>query len=184
MGEKGTQVAIGLKRNHLTSASTQTPAEAPKKDQETQCGLAKGSYGREREHSKWRYDDLIARLHDKEVLIQWLMVEGLLAKARLCSVCGEDMKLVKCDDRSDGFRWECRRQVNNKRHKVEISVRKGSWFEHSNMTMEEILKFTYWWCQDLDQAQIRHELGLDLELDWTGSWTGTWTGLGTWTWTN
>ena len=168
MNEKGTQVAIGLKRNHLTSTRTQMPAEAPKKDQETQCGLAKGSYGQEREHSKWRYDDLIARLHNKEVLIQWLMVEGLLAKARLCSVCGEDMKLVKCDDRSDGLRWECRRQVNNKRHKVEISLRKGSWFEHSNMMMEEILKFTYWWCQDLDQAQIRHELGLasSTGVDW------------------
>ena len=28
------------------------------------------------------------------------------------------------------------------------------------MTLEEILKLTYWWCQDLDQAQIKHELGL------------------------
>ena len=27
------------------------------------------------------------------------------------------------------------------------------------MTLEEILKLTYWWCQDLDQAQIKHELG-------------------------
>ena len=36
------------------------------------------------------------------------------------------------------------------------------------MTMEEILKFTYWWCQDLDQAQIRHELGLTSStgVDW------------------
>ena len=28
------------------------------------------------------------------------------------------------------------------------------------MTLEEILKLTYWWCQDLDQAQIKYELGL------------------------
>ena len=28
------------------------------------------------------------------------------------------------------------------------------------MTLEEILKLTYWWCQDLDQAQIKHKLGL------------------------
>lgn len=27
------------------------------------------------------------------------------------------------------------------------------------MTLEEILKLTYWWCQDLEQSQITHELG-------------------------
>ena len=31
----------------------------------------------------------------------------------------------------------------------------GSWFENSNMTIEEVLKFTYWWCQDLNQWQIK-----------------------------
>ena len=36
------------------------------------------------------------------------------------------------------------------------------------MTLEEILKLTYWWCQDLDQAQIKHELGLaeSTGVDW------------------
>ena len=79
----------------------------------------------------------------------------------MCSVCEDQMKLVRCNDRSDEFKWECRRQINNKRHKVENSIRSGSWFAKSNMTLEEILQFTYWWCQDLDQAQIRHELGLN-----------------------
>ena len=65
------------------------------------------------------------------------------------------MKLV---DRSDGVKWECRKQVDGKRHRVEKSIRKDSWFEQSKWTLEEILKFTYWWCQDLDQNQITHEL--------------------------
>ena len=36
------------------------------------------------------------------------------------------------------------------------------------MTLKEILKLTYWWCQDLDQAQIKHELGLaeSTGVDW------------------
>ena len=55
-----------------------------------------------------------------------------------------------------------------KRHNAELSIRKGSWFEHSNMTLEEILKFTYWWSQDLNQNQIKHELGLGCStaVDW------------------
>lgn len=72
--------------------------EVLKKDQGTQCGMAKGSYGREGEHRKWRYDDLIVRLHDKDTLIEWLMEEGLLAKSQMCSVCKGEMQLVKCED--------------------------------------------------------------------------------------
>ena len=51
---------------------------------------------------------------------------------------------------------------------MEVSIRKGSWFDNSGMTLKEILKLTYWWCQDLDQAQIKHELGLaeSTGVDW------------------
>ena len=107
-----------------------------------------------------RYDDLIVVLNDKDRLIKWVMGESLLAKSRLCSVCGGAMNRVNCDDRSDGFTWQCRRRINSKRRKVEMSIRAGSWFAHSKMTMEEFLKYTYWWCHDLNQAQIRHGLGL------------------------
>ena len=36
------------------------------------------------------------------------------------------------------------------------------------MTLEEILKFTYWWCQDLEQSQITRELRLarGTGVDW------------------
>ena len=161
MNEKGIQVAIGLKRFKKTCTGTQTPSVAQKCDKETQCGLSQGSYERERVHQKWRYHDLMVKLHDKENLITWLMSEGLLARDAICSVCKDQMKLVRCNDRSDGFKWECRKQRNNKRHKVEKSIRSGSWFGQSNMTLEEVLQFTYWWSQDLNQNQIRHELGLN-----------------------
>ena len=60
---------------------------------------------------------------------------------------------------SDCWKWECRRQEKRKRHQAEISIRKGSWFEKSKKTLQDILKLTYWWCQDLDQVQVKHELG-------------------------
>ena len=33
---------------------------------------------------------------------------------------------------------------------------------------EQVLKFRYWWCQDLDQSQIRHEMGIGCGtgVDW------------------
>ena len=83
-------------------------------------------------------------------------------------MCDGEMRLARCEDRSDLFKWKCRRQEKGKRHKAEISIRKGSWFEKSKMTLEEILKLTYWWCQDLDQAHIKQELGLakSTGVDW------------------
>ena len=122
----------------------------------------------DRVHQRWRYNDLMLKLQDKENVMKWLMTERLLAKDLMCSVCEDQMKLVRCNDRSDEFKWEYRRQINNKRHKVENSIRSGSWFAKSNMTLEEILQFTYWWCQDLDQTQIRHELALNTNtgVDW------------------
>ena len=47
-------------------------------------------------------------------------------------------------------------------------IRAGSWFEQSKMTLEEIMKYSYWWSQELDQAQTRHELVLATHtgVDW------------------
>ena len=96
------------------------------------------------------------------------MEERLLAKVRFCSNCGDEMNLVKCNDRSDGLLWKCRKQVDGKKHRVEMSIWKDTWFEGSRWTLEEILKFTYLWCQDLDQRQIAHELGFAAQsgVDW------------------
>lgn len=94
------------------------------------------------------------------MLVHWLMDEGLMAKERSCPMCAGEMSLSRCEDRSDGLKRECRKQVNGKRHNTEVSIRKGSRFDNSKMTLKEILKLTWWWCQDLDQAQLKHKLGL------------------------
>ena len=47
--------------------------------------------------------------------------------------------------------------MNSKRHKVELSIQKGGWFERSNLTFEEI-KLTYWWCRGVEQGMMRFEV--------------------------
>ena len=60
------------------------------------------------------------------------------------------------------------KKINGKRQWCERSNREGSWFEKANMTLEEVMKFTYWWCQDLDQWQIKKQLGIESHaaVDW------------------
>ena len=111
---------------------------------------------------------MIARIQHKEVLIEWLMAKRLLPHNQLCSSCGEEMRFVICNDQADGCKWQCRKQIDGKIHRVEKSIWKGSWFDKSRMTLEEILKFTYWWGRDIDQNQITYELGLSRQsgVDW------------------
>ena len=92
MEDKGIQVAIGSKRQQKVSTVSQSPIEALKEERATQCGSSlRGSYGCNCEHKKWRYDDLVARMQDKEMLVDWLMAEGLIAGGRLCPLCNEKM---------------------------------------------------------------------------------------------
>ena len=120
MADKRIQVAIGLKRQGLSSQATQTPSTKTKENG-THCRHGRGSYARKREHRQWRYDDLVHQMIDKEVLMEWLIVEGLLAKSELCPQCNKEMKLLTCNDRSDGLKWECRIQTSGKRHDGDIS---------------------------------------------------------------
>ena len=86
-----------------------------KEERATQCGIAQtGSYGRNNQHKKWQYDDLVGFMGDKEILIHWLIEEGLMAKECLCPMCDGEMSLARCEDRSDLFKWECRRQERAK----------------------------------------------------------------------
>ena len=114
------------------------------KSQSTQCELrSRCSYRRERkdQQNKLTYDELQAKhLSNKETLIEWLKEYGLLAQEVICQNCGESMNFTPCKDRLDGFKFECRGK-GTKRHRLERSIRENTWFEKSNMTMEEILKF-------------------------------------------
>jgi transposase-like protein len=139
----------------------------------TQCGEGeeKGSYQRKKcdRIGHWTYDKLNKDvLSSKRRVVSWLMEKKLIASIRLCPQCDSAMKLVECEDRSDGCKWECRKQVNAKRHKVELSIRNESWFEGSNLTLEEIMKLTYWWCRGVEQETMRFEVDVsgNTVVDW------------------
>lgn len=82
MNDKGVQVAIGSKRRETSAGGeTEKTSQIKTEDRGTQCGTALScSYGHNREHQKWCYDDLVARMQDKELFVYWLMEEGLLSK--------------------------------------------------------------------------------------------------------
>ena len=143
------------------------------RDASTQIGPSDGSYSRRRSFEgkpdRITYDVLVSNyMFDRDYFISWLMDFGLIASKQACDICQFDMILVKTTDRSDGLKWECRRRLNGKRHKCQKSIRKDSFFEQRNMSLEEITKFVYWWTQNLTQIQIRNQLrtGSSTAVDW------------------
>ena len=106
------------------------------------------SYGRMEKDWKTNMKDIDEICEDKMKVIRWLQDVGWINKEYKCPVCDGNMKLVKSSSAkksSDVLIWRCRVIVNGNRHQVERSIRKGSWLQFSNLTLEEMLKFTYMW---------------------------------------
>lgn len=137
------------------------------KDKETQIGGHSGSYNRsekERHHINFRklLRDVIC---NKDTAIRWSFENNVIARSRQCPVCGSTMELKKAPlYSSDGFKWRCQKSD----HIKDISMRKGSWFEKSNLTIEEIIELTYWWTTGTEQKQIIREMGISSRtaVDW------------------
>ena len=93
---------------------------------------------------------------------------GLLPDKRECLTCGGNMSLINDSKVSDGHRWYCRVRTGPNKHEHRRSMRTGTFFEKSNMTLEEIIQFLYFWSHGLSQDQIQHELQLSCrtDVDW------------------
>ncbi|KFM76320.1 hypothetical protein X975_13764, partial [Stegodyphus mimosarum] len=96
------------------------------------------------------------------------MHESLISSRYVCPVCMKDMRLIDRKDRSDGYEWICREKGVNAHH-CKRSVRKGTWFEESNMSMIEILMFSYLWVYEAGTNLIMNEVNVKSNktvVDW------------------
>ena len=78
---------------------------------------------------------------DTAAAIEWSMKHGLINNSALCKICNSSMELKEdFGYSSDGIVWKCPNKTHSK-----VSIRKNSWFDNSNLTITEILEFSYWW---------------------------------------
>ena len=103
-----------------------------------------------------------------EKLIDWLRNKELLDNyGGICSHCDTEMvKLVNDDSFSkDGQCLTCSHRDCRKK----TSVRRGSWFSKSHLSLEEIVKLTYYWVHKYPAELVKHKLTLGNEhtaVDW------------------
>ncbi|GBN17481.1 hypothetical protein AVEN_112070-1 [Araneus ventricosus] len=95
----------------------------------------------------------------KKDVIDWCMSMNIITKEYACPTCGEKMVLCERNDISDGYHWVCRKLGMNAHH-VRRSVRKGSWFDESKLSMPEVLMITYLWAKKTSNEWIVNELSV------------------------
>ncbi|KAL3119189.1 hypothetical protein niasHT_003476 [Heterodera trifolii] len=85
-----------------------------------------------------------------ERTLKFLARYGLIANTALCRDCqGHQASLVKYAQAPEGLTWRC----NNCRKAMEtetssrMSIRIGSFFDNSHLTIKQILRLAYWWAQ-------------------------------------
>ena len=63
---------------------------------------------------------------------------------------------------------QCCSRCSNKACGKKVSIRQGSWFSNSNLTLETIVLLTYFWVYRTEKEFVKHELGISRTtfVDW------------------
>ena len=88
-------------------------------------------------------------------IIAFLQSKYVLARQKQCA-CGAMMTMQARSDVSDGCRWrcpDCRKGV---------SIRKGSFFEKSKITLQRWLLLMHWWARQYPVKDAAIETGVSL----------------------
>jgi len=80
---------------------------------------------------------------DKALAIRFLTDVKLIRNEVLCETCGRFMRLCAEPIVSEGFRWRCNTRSAGVTCRRSMSIRDGSWFQQSNLTLLEILLLTH-----------------------------------------
>ena len=115
------------------------------------------------------YDDVYKLCENKYILINWLREKEWIGNLQgaSCEICRLG-KLRLQEDKSfsqDGIYWRCSYRGCGKK----MSIRKGSWFAKSHLSLAKITKLTYYWVWKYSEELIRHELKIGSShtaVDW------------------
>ena len=101
------------------------------------------------------HDELASLLQPENELklLTFLQESGIIAKSQQCKYCGSMMKILQEDTY---LYWICYRRVNGKKcNRGRYSVRKGTFFDHSKLSIPTILWIVWHYVHHLSEKQCR-----------------------------
>eukprot|EP00112_Aurelia_sp_Birch-Aquarium-sp1_P014725 Seg3191.4 transcript_id=Seg3191.4/GoldUCD/mRNA.D3Y31 product="putative transposase-like protein" pseudo=true protein_id=Seg3191.4/GoldUCD/D3Y31 len=115
-----------------------------------------------------RYDKVYEICKNEEELRKWLMELNLIGDySGPCNICFKGSMFLRKDSSfsKDGLCWRC----SNKACGKKMSIRTDSWFSKSHLSLEKIIKLTYYWVYKYPEELVRHELSIasnHTTVDW------------------
>uniref|UniRef100_A0A1B6DPS7 ISXO2-like transposase domain-containing protein n=1 Tax=Clastoptera arizonana TaxID=38151 RepID=A0A1B6DPS7_9HEMI len=106
---------------------------------------------------------------NKYEFLKFLQEKGLISSRYKCPSCGKKMFLVDDYKISDGFEWKCSSFDKQGKHSCRRSIRKGSWFEHSSHSLQDIILMSYFWYREYPHRIVQYEMQTGnnkIVLDW------------------
>ena len=110
----------------------------------------------------WTLFTLIPLLTKQNKCIQWLARRCLLHNSVNCNNCGNQATLNRYKQHVDGYRWMCN-ECN-----FTASVKAGSWFAKSHMSLQKLIQLTYFWAAEMPMHLATAELKISehTAIDW------------------
>ena len=89
----------------------------------------------------YRYPQLVVVCENKIKLLKFLLDNKLIKRVQKCPRrnCRRNMSIIRDAGRKDGFVFRCSKCRSH------TSIRKGSYFEQSKLTVSEILRVVFCW---------------------------------------
>ncbi|XP_068671312.1 uncharacterized protein [Montipora foliosa] len=91
------------------------------------------------------FSDLLVILGKYQNIFNFCVSQKILASCQQCSQCGSKMELTETTRVKDGYMWRC----TNKRCRTWLSIRSGSFFEGSNITLSSWLHLMFLWAMQV-----------------------------------
>lgn len=112
----------------------------------------------------------------KQEFVMWLQERKLIASNLECPTCNNEMVLSEEKSLKDGYTWKCSGLINNVKHSLKRSIRRGSWFEKSTFALQDVLLLTYYWYREYPHRTVQYEMKVISArtiIDWYNFCKGT-----------
>lgn len=109
------------------------------------------------------FKDLLHTIPNTDKSIEFCTQRRLIANSSFCTPCNRFRYLQKSTRTSDGLLWKCTSCNSTK------SIRAGSFFDNSHLSIQQILLFSYGWSRDWLLKDCNLEsggMGPNAQVDW------------------
>lgn len=111
--------------------------------------------------------DFLSLISTEDAAIAWMREKGLLMRTAQCPICSSMMQEEYTNGADDKI-WSCRRTINGRRHQIRTSIRSGSLFAGSNISIRATLLLLYEWSRltPIDETAYQCGVGKRAALLW------------------